>query len=126
MAKFGLLLIAALVLAGCYAWRGGHPEPNEPVPSDLFAAILDDASSRMHVARSSISTMAAAGITWADTSLGCPEPGVVYEQVHVPGYRVVLGTTSDDEDYYDYHADRNGKFILCPKDRAEFGVYPSP
>lgn len=67
MIRFGLLVMAALVLAGCFAWRGGHPEPNEPVPSELFAAIADDAATRAHVHRSSISTLAAAGITWAET-----------------------------------------------------------
>ena len=125
MTKFGPLVMAALVVAGCFAFRG-HPEPNEPVPSELFAAIVDDAATRAHVDQSSISTLAAAGITWADTSLGCPEPGVVYEQIEVAGYRVVLSASGSDGEYYDYHADRNGRFILCPKDRAAPGVYPSP
>ena len=120
------MIMAALVLAGCYAWRGGHPEPNEPVPSDLFAAIVDDAASRLQLPRSAVSTLVAGGITWADTSLGCPEPGVVYEQVHVAGYRVVLGRTDDDPNYLDYHVDRNGTYLLCSKERAELGVYPSP
>jgi len=29
-------------------------------------------------------------VEWSDTSLGCPEKGMSYAQVIVPGYRVVL------------------------------------
>jgi hypothetical protein len=29
-------------------------------------------------------------VEWPDTSLGCPEKGMLYAQVTVPGYRVVL------------------------------------
>ena len=114
--------MASLLIAGCMN-RGRSPT-NEPVPSDIFAAIFDDATGRMDIPRSEIDTQAAAGVTWSDASLGCPEPGVEYEQTDVPGYRVTLSPRSNWDDYYDYHADRDGNFILCPKGRAQDGVYP--
>ena len=55
-------------------------------------------------------------MTWSDSSLGCPEPGLVYTQALVPGYHVILEQAGTQ---YDYHADRRGNFSLCPPDRAK-------
>jgi hypothetical protein len=39
-------------------------------------------------------------VEWPDTSLGCPEPGMVYAQVIVPGWRVVMKAGGK---IYEYH-----------------------
>jgi hypothetical protein len=39
---------------------------------------------------SSLTVAAAEPVTWPDSSLGCPQPGVQYLQVLTPGYRVEL------------------------------------
>jgi hypothetical protein len=62
-------------------------------------------------------------VTWRDTSLGCPEPGKVYAQVLVPGYRIVLEAA---EKSYEYHTDRAAKNVVyCAKPGAEPGGPPA-
>ncbi len=47
--------------------------------------------------------------TWPDTSLGCPQKGMMYAQVITPGFRVVLAVNDQD---YEYHTD-NARVVLC-------------
>ena len=46
-----------------------------------------------------ISVMRAERATWADASLGCPEPGVSYVQALTDGIRLVLGHGGTEYDY---------------------------
>ncbi len=48
-------------------------------------------------------------VLWPDTSLGCPQPGMMYAQVITPGYQFVLEYEGKQ---YNYHAGR-GHLILC-------------
>lgn len=48
-------------------------------------------------------------VEWPDTSLGCPEPGMAYLQVIVPGCRVVMRV---NDDVYEYHWGA-GHGVLC-------------
>ena len=43
-------------------------------------------------------------VTWPDASLGCPEPGMMYAQVLIPGYRFKLQSGGK---VYEYHAGRD-------------------
>ena len=81
----------------------------------MFAAIVEDAAGRADVDASAITVVEAAAVTWSDGSLGCPEPGMMYTQALVDGYRVVLEA---DGTQYDYHASQRN-FSLCPPDRAK-------
>jgi hypothetical protein len=124
------VLAAPLLVAACAATDGGggspspspSPSPSDTsleiggVPPDLFAAILHDAAGRAGVDSSAFSVSAASTVTWSDGSLGCPEPGIFYTQALVRGYRVILEAAGTK---YDYHADRQGNFSLCPPDRAK-------
>ncbi len=49
---------------------------------------------------------------WSDSSLGCPEPGMMYAQVITPGYLVVFETGGDR---YEVHTDKNGRAVFCEK-----------
>jgi hypothetical protein len=50
-------------------------------------------------------------VEWPDGSLGCPEPGMMYTQALVPGYRVVLVLDGRE---YDYRiVARSGAIRLC-------------
>jgi len=51
-------------------------------------------------------------MTWPDTSLGCPQPGVTYEQVETPGYKLVLEAQGQT---YTYHTDHE-RVVLCEQD----------
>jgi len=57
-------------------------------------------------------------VEWPDTSLGCPQPGMVYAQVITPGFRVVMRVGSK---VYEYHSG-GGHWVLC--DEEGLPVYP--
>ena len=51
-------------------------------------------------------------VDWPDSSLGCPQPDMMYAQVITPGYRVVLAL--DDQEYV-YHTNTR-RAVFCPQD----------
>jgi hypothetical protein len=55
-------------------------------------------------------------VTWPDGSLGCPDPGMMYTQALVEGYRVTLlaGDLT-----YDYRVGRGGHFRRCGPTRPK-------
>jgi len=80
------------------------------VPEGLLAAILDDLVARAGLQREAVQIVEAEAVVWSDGSLGCPQPGMMYTQALVEGYRVVLEV---DGKQYDYHASDRGTFFLC-------------
>ena len=54
-------------------------------------------------------------VTWPNSALGCPQPGMMYLQVITPGYRVRL--TCDGREYT-MHTDQGRRAVRCP-DREE-------
>ena len=89
-------------------------------PATLLDAALDDAARRTGTARAAIRVVSAAAVTWPDGSIGCPEPGMMYTQALVPGYRIVLQAGSET---LNYHARAQGPPVFCPVGRA---VTPLP
>jgi hypothetical protein len=47
-------------------------------------------AARLQVSVDALQLDKAEAVNWPDTSLGCPEKGMMYAQVITPGYRVVL------------------------------------
>lgn len=88
------------------------------VPQQLLDEIMADLETRTGAPRSEFVVKRAEAVQWNDGSLGCPQPGQVYTQAIVPGYRVVIEHKGSD---YDYHAAERGYFVLCenPRDRIE-------
>lgn len=80
------------------------------VPTELLSSILKDLSKRTGTAIEKIYVIQAQAIVWNDGSLGCPQPGVMYTQALVNGYRVILEVGVQK---YDYHAADNGYYFLC-------------
>ena len=56
------------------------------------------------------SLVIAESVTWPDGSLGCPEPGMFYTQMVVPGYRIVFEVEGKR---FDYRMGRLGDGRLC-------------
>lgn len=80
------------------------------VPGELLDGIMADLEGRTGAPRAEFTLERAEAVQWSDGALGCPEPGQMYTQAIVPGYRVVLrhgGTL------YDYRAAERGYFKLC-------------
>lgn len=129
------LVAAVAVLAGCAASSGspdasdpGSPRPlpsvsapesvasdeGEPVtgevPPDVLDAIVADAARQTGIGEDEIEVLRAESITWNDGSLGCPEPGMMYTQALVDGYRVVVDADGRE---LDYRVDSSGGFRIC-------------
>ena len=85
------------------------------VPPQLLAIFKDDLARRALVKPDAIKVVSSTEQQWSDGSLGCPQPGQMYMQVIVAGYRVVLQAGSES---YDYHSDQRGNFVVCADGRA--------
>jgi hypothetical protein len=79
-------------------------------------AALADASRRTGSQIPALQLLSATAVTWRDGSLGCPQPGMVYTQALVPGYRVRIRAAGQD---LDYHAALRGAVTYCPAGRAQ-------
>jgi hypothetical protein len=112
MFRFAIALTAALLAPSMAQAQG------EAAPRSLAAVVdaaLADAAKRSGLAAAQLEVMSAASVTWADGSLGCPRPGLLYPQALVPGYRVRLKIGAE---VWDYHAGERGAPVLCPAGRA--------
>ncbi len=94
------------------------PAPGPAVVSldSIVEAAVADAMQRTGLGRDGIRVLSAEPVTWSDGSLGCPEPGMMYTQALVPGYRVRLEARGV---VLDYHASARGRPALCPAGRAQ-------
>ncbi len=79
-------------------------------PAGLLEAILADLAERLGISSDEIQVIRDEEVVWADGSLGCPQPGMMYTQALVPGYQVVLQAGGQQ---YDYRATQRGTFFLC-------------
>jgi hypothetical protein len=104
---------------------GHSPLPEAPVvavPAEAAAAVewaRTDLAARAGIAKAQISLLALEAVEWRDSSLGCPQPGMMYAQVITPGYLFVLG---GGDQVYTYHAaSGQDTAIFC-----ESGTFQSP
>jgi hypothetical protein len=120
-----LLVAATCVCGGCAMDRSESSSevapttqaaaPLSETPASLQAAAVDDAARRSGKPRDAVKIVAAEAVTWSDGSLGCPEPGVLYTQALVSGYRIVVEVAGRQ---LEYHAGIQGPPKLCPPDRV--------
>ncbi len=75
------------------------PEVPDALSDDVWAAVLGNLSERVGQPVTDPTVILAEGITYNDGSLGCPEPGQVYTQALVDGFRVVLEVDGEEFDY---------------------------
>jgi hypothetical protein len=80
------------------------------VPKAIRRAVVADAARRFQVAESAVVLSRAEQVTWNDGSLGCPQPGQMYTQMLVSGYRIVASTS---EGQMEYHTDAHGFAVTC-------------
>ena len=94
------------------------PSPSGPagtaaagaVPDEILQKAIADAATQAGVDPAAVTVVSAEATTWNDGSLGCPEPGKVYTQALVPGYKIVLEAGGQT---LDYHATETGSVKLC-------------
>jgi hypothetical protein len=89
--------------------------PGQVPLETLRAAVLADAVAFWQRADGAGLHVSAEAVTWSDGSIGCAQPGRMYTQALVPGWRLVV---SDGARELIYHASRRGYWIQCPPGRA--------
>jgi len=83
-------------------------EPRPALPQEGESAVADLAA-RLGVPPSAISVRSVEAVQWNDASLGWAQPGYLYAQIVIPGYRIVLEVAGKS---YEYHTG-GSHFVLC-------------
>ena len=84
-----------------------------PIPSGLEFLIekaKEDLTHKLSIQTTQINVLDAREVMWSDSSLGCPQPGMVYSQVLTPGYLILLEANNKE---YEYHAGKGSDVIYC-------------
>jgi hypothetical protein len=125
------LLLAALTACGTEEPPPPGGQDNPGVADDSPSADTDDgipdipteqavveAGGEFDVAPEDIEVLTAEQVTWPDGSLGCPQPGEMYTQALVEGYRVILDVAGQE---VHYHGARGEPPFLCedPEEPAD-------
>jgi hypothetical protein len=80
-------------------------------PQDAIEVAVATLARQLNSAPEEISVAEVRPVTWPDSSLGCPKPGMMYTQVLTPGYQIKL-VRADKE--YIMHTDRGHRAVQCP------------
>jgi hypothetical protein len=93
------------------------------IPAGVRRAVVADAAKRFNVPENAVVLIRAERVTWPDGALGCPEPGTMYTQALVPGFRVVAKTTAGE---LLYHTDSLGHTRNCRVQEGPELPQPAP
>ena len=133
MARFTAMLVLASLAAACAAsgeekratprapptrvpapplndQPAGQAVSTAAIPVEVRRAVVADAAKRFKVAQNAVVLTRAEQVTWPNGALGCPEPGTMYTQALVPGFRVLAKTTGGE---LLYHVDTLGNTRSC-------------
>ena len=105
-----------------------EPSPETEAASEIGSQVMQpmiehiraDAAQRAGVALDDVKVLTVESVTWPDGSLGCPEPGMMYTQALVQGYRIRVDAAGTP---MSYHTGATSTFVFCPPERAQ---EPSP
>jgi hypothetical protein len=86
------------------------PTPVEPNLQNLIDKAIADLAQRLTISPNEVILVEATSVVWPDSSLGCPQKGMVYAQVLTPGYLIRLDSGNQQ---YEYHAGKGTSVIYC-------------
>jgi hypothetical protein len=86
------------------------PAVTGEVPADEVEKLRAELAAQQGVKASDVKVVSAQAVNWPNGALGCPQPGMMYTQAIVPGYRVELEAAGKR---FAYHASTKGGFRLC-------------
>jgi hypothetical protein len=86
------------------------PSPEDPHLSSQVKQAKDDLARRLSLAVDQITLLEVREVVWPDASLGCPQPGVAYEQVPQDGLLIRLDVEGR---MYFYHSGGTKAPFLC-------------
>lgn len=97
----------------------------EPGLQGFVDQATGDLADRLDVEPASITVVSAEAVSWGDTSLGCPQPGMRYAQVVTDGTKIVL---EHDGTEYAYHSGGDRSPFLCeePQQPVKDSKSPAP
>jgi hypothetical protein len=76
----------------------------------LIEKAKEHLAQRLAVSANEIGLVEATGVTWPDSSLGCPKKGMLYTQVLTPGYLILLEYGGNT---FEYHASSRDYVTTC-------------
>jgi hypothetical protein len=82
----------------------------EEAVEQLFQLARDDLATELDIKPEDIELVKVEGVEWRDSSLGCPQPGMMYAQVITPGYRLTLEA---NQQQFVYHTDSGQHVVRC-------------
>jgi hypothetical protein len=85
-------------------------DTGEQPQNPLVSQAKEDLAKRLSVPTTAIELLKLEEVTWRDSSLGCPQPGMAYAQVLVNGSLIML---KHEGAVYQYHSGKGGAPILC-------------
>jgi hypothetical protein len=104
-----LWALLGFILAACTGMNSSDGELKQD-KRQVVQAAKNDLARRLNVRPESVELAGSVEeVTWPDSSLGCPEPGMNYAQVLTPGYRIKLQSGGK---VYEYHTG-NDVVKLC-------------
>jgi hypothetical protein len=132
------VLLLSLFLNACSPRLVSPPEPTQIPPTSniqvtreattapqteeiIFIAVAD-LTSRFSLDPQVVNVISIESHLWPDSALGCPQPGKIYAQQKVPGYRIRLEAMGG---VFSYHTDAIDTVILCSEEELpSFPITP--
>lgn len=87
-------------------------------PDRLGASAAADLAERLGIDPEAVAVVSIDEVTWPDSSLGCPQKGMMYTQVLTPGIRIVLEANGLQ---YRYHAGNSRDPFYCAAPQEPVG-----
>ncbi len=109
-ALVAVALVAAVALTEAAPVAQKQIGQEGPPINSLVEQAIADLARRESVAPSEITLERYEEVTWPDSSLGCPHPGMLYRQVPADGARIVLKL---GEVLWEYHSGGRRSLFLC-------------
>ena len=119
-----IIVIVVIVLAagaGLYFLNkpAEQPASSPNIPAELqpmAERAAGIAASTFHVKPEEVIVHDIKAVKWSDSSLGCPEEGMMYTQKETPGY---LATVEVSGATHAVHMNEQGQGLVCPPERAQ-------
>jgi hypothetical protein len=87
------------------------PAAGTPVASGETASVIAAIAQDLGVPPETVQVVSIEPRNWPDSSLGCPQPDMLYAQVVTPGYLVLVDVSGKR---IEYHTDERGTVVRCP------------
>jgi len=87
------------------------PAASTPVIRQEVAPLISAIARDLDVPEDAVIVLEVEPRSWPDSSLGCPQPDMLYAQVISPGYLLLVEVSGEQ---IEYHADERGNIVRCP------------